>query len=102
MDSLIKDGQDRLQVVRHTKTGEIESRYVQLSHEVLLVPLMDSTEYLDVTGAQFGQYQAVMPLKAYKDGWMDLDEPVENRAFGSRREQWNKEMRENAETTMLW
>ncbi|KAK5163936.1 uncharacterized protein LTR77_010331 [Saxophila tyrrhenica] len=83
---LVKDFRERVAVIPHFANGRQDER--QHEHVALRVKLIDGEEYvIDLAGAQFGQYAAVLPAKEY-DGQL-VREQLATKPMGSWKRFWS-------------
>lgn len=73
-------------IIPHEPNGEVVGMNRPSLHQVFAVKLKDGHDYIiDLAGAQFGHYQAVMPMAAYYPKLV-ISVPVPHRPFGGLRE----------------
>lgn len=66
----------RRYIVHHYAGGNIETR--DFNHHLFSVSLKDGNEYvIDLAGAQYGQCQTVMPMRAFYSDWVSASKDPE-------------------------
>ena len=81
---------DRKKIVVHHPDGSIDNE--DYSHTVIRFPFQDGKQYiLDLAGAQYGQYNVVMPLNQYMSIWVREREDEEELEYTEKR--WKKAAR---------
>jgi hypothetical protein len=86
-------------IIRHYPDGTVEN--VRFQHLILNVGLQENDEHymIDLAGAQFRQYRAVVPQKEYRASFVMGDKAKND--FGYQNRRWEKVVKEQNDPDLL-